>query len=211
MSKVISVQQKKGGVGKTTLSINLAYAYHQQGKSVLLVDQNTEQQHAVSFAEMAELDALCIEPAQIPRMIPKLRNQYDVIIIDGHPAADLASAEAIKQSDLVIIPVQPKVMDIWDAGDTAELVKKWQATHGVQGVFVVNGAKPRSAMLRDTIKQLEEMGLPIMRTVIGDREDFARVFISAKGVSALPDSNKAGFELRQLMKELNGVLYGDTK
>lgn len=206
MSKVIAVQQKKGGVGKTNISINLAYGYKLAGKSVLIVDQNTEQQHAVSFAGMADLDALAIEPQQLPKLMPKLRTQYDVIIIDGHPAADMASAEAIKQADLVIIPVQPKVMDTWDAADTAELVKRWQATYNIKGCFVLNGAKPRSVMIASTIEVLQQQGLPVLKTVLHEREDYSRVFISGKGVAALHKDNKAAFEIRMLIKELDGLL-----
>lgn len=206
MGKVIAVQQKKGGVGKTNVSINLGYGYNMLGKTVLLVDQNTEQQHAVSFADMAGLEALAIEPKQLANLMPKLRTQYDIIIIDGHPAADMASAEAIKQADIVVIPVQPKVMDTWDAADTAELVKRWQLTYNVKGCFVINGAKPRSAMLNSTIESLNDQGLPVLKTILHEREDYARVFISGKGVSALHKDNKAAFEIRMLIKELDGLL-----
>jgi septum site-determining protein MinD len=38
MSRIISVVSGKGGVGKTTTAINLAYALHDMGEDVLLVD-----------------------------------------------------------------------------------------------------------------------------------------------------------------------------
>lgn len=36
--KIISVESRKGGVGKTTVAINLASLLHERGYNVLLID-----------------------------------------------------------------------------------------------------------------------------------------------------------------------------
>ena len=42
MGKIISVVNNKGGVGKTTITVNLAHALAMQGKKVLIVDVDSQ-------------------------------------------------------------------------------------------------------------------------------------------------------------------------
>src|SRR5207244_10658298 len=70
MSRVIAVANQKGGVGKTTTTINVGVGLSQLGRSVILVD----------FDPQASLtQGLGVDPDSLPATI------YDALIDEGTP------------------------------------------------------------------------------------------------------------------------------
>lgn len=124
---IISVLNQKGGVGKTTLSINLASALAQMGKRTLLIDADP-QGSALDWQASRQGDSLFpvvgMDKPTLHKDVPQLAAQQEIVIIDGPPRVNELARSAIMASDKVIIPVQPSPYDIWAADEIVKLIQE---------------------------------------------------------------------------------------
>ncbi len=139
---IIGVLNQKGGVGKTTLSVNIAAALAKRGARVLLIDADP-QGSSLDWSAAREGEPLFsvvgLPRASIHKEISQVGQGYDHIIIDGPPRVTDLARSAIMASDLVLIPVQPSPYDIWAADEVVKLVQ--EATvykESLKYAFVVN-------------------------------------------------------------------------
>lgn len=77
--KVIALTNQKGGVGKTTTTVNLGVSLAKQGKSVLLVDADAQANLTMALG-YTKTDNLPITLSKMFR-IEEYDNKYDCIVI----------------------------------------------------------------------------------------------------------------------------------
>lgn len=210
--KVISILNQKGGVGKTTISVNLASAIAKKGKSVLLVDADPQGSALDWFASRSdEMEPLfpvvgCAKP-NLHKTIPDLGKGRDVVVIDGAPrVTDLARA-AIMASDLVLIPVQPSPYDVWAAEEVVKLIKEAQIYRPeIQAAFVINRKIAKTAIGRDIVDALESFEIDVLDSTLSQRVVYAES--AAVGVAVFEQDSKsyATREVNRLAKEVLNVL-----
>lgn len=144
---IVAIGNIKGGVGKTTIAVNLVIHQAIAGRDVLLVDGD-DQGTAAMFSDLraelvGELGYTCVRltGAAIRSQVRQLAPKYEHIIIDvgGRDTGSLRAALTV--ADRVVIPVQPRSFDIWALGQMSQLLTEARMVNErLDAVAVLSGA-----------------------------------------------------------------------
>lgn len=207
---IITVGNVKGGVGKTTIAVNLAIALARDGRDVLLIDGD-EQQTAMAFTELRTgkkskpgYTAVALQGAAIRTQVRQLAPKYDDIIIDvgGRDTGSLRAALTV--ADMVLIPVQPRSFDLWGVDQTAELVREAREINDhLRAVTVLNAADAQGRDNDDAASALRDVeGLEHVPALLVRRKAFPNA--AAAGLSVLEYEDPKAIEE---FNRLTGFLF----
>ncbi|MGH1353126.1 MAG: ParA family partition ATPase [Methyloligellaceae bacterium] len=203
---IIGLLNQKGGVGKTTLSVNLAGAFVEQGYNVLLVDADP-QGSSLSWSAVRESASLFpvvkMDKPTLHKDLPKLAASYDITIIDGAPRVNELARSAIMASDLIVIPVQPSPVDVWATDDIVALIKDASVyRENLKTVFAVNRKISNTAIGRDVHHAFADQEYPVLPETICQRVIFAESFTQGLTVLETDPNCIAAEEIRKLASAL---------
>ena len=207
MALIITVAQQKGGAGKTTLVANLAVAFARSGRFVALLDIDPQRSlsrwHALRAGKSGRTVLHLSEVAgwRLAAELERLGRSHDVVLIDSPPQIETDARLAIRGANLVLVPVQPSLPDLWAAEGTLKLA----AAEKRDARLVLNRA-PASGKLRERVlAEIARQGHPLCATVWGNRIGLATAF--ADGLSIVETSPKsvAAQEVMALLAEVAGL------
>jgi len=184
---IIGVLNQKGGVGKTTVAVNIAAVFAAAGNRVLLVDADP-QGSSLAWSAAREADPLFpvvgMAKPTLHRDMPEVARDYDVVVIDGAPRVNELGRAAIMASDLVVIPVQPSPYDVWATQDTVQLITEAQLyKENLKAVFVINRKIVGTAIGRDVGSALGQFGFPVSDVALCQRVIYAES--AAQGLAVI--------------------------
>jgi chromosome partitioning protein len=198
--RVVSVLNEKGGSGKTTIATNLAYAWHEGGRDVLLLDADP-QLTALDWSDTGDTDGVPVVhlgDSSLEDDLPRVGDSFELVVIDGAPRMGSLTASAVRMSDLVVIPVQPTAADIWSAETVVDVCE----SHAVPAVIVLSRAVVGTREAGQAAEALESFGLPVLEGRTSQRVAYSRALGQGKSVLGLSGAEKAEQEVRAIADEV---------
>ncbi len=212
--KVITVFNQKGGVGKTTIAVNLSIALALDKYKILLIDSDKQQSstdfHNIRSAnnDVTSFPVMALTTPTLHKDLPNLI--FDYIVVDAGGRDNMVSRSAVLASDVVIIPVKPSGVDFWATEEMFDFIEEVKLTKPkLKVICILNMVPGRTKILDDVNKLTEEyeekFDLKFMKGRIGNR--LAYSYSMMEGLSVLEYNNAdAKKEFKKLYKEFKEIL-----
>lgn len=203
---IVTFQNQKGGVGKTTLSLHFAHELVRRGRKVIVVDadpQGSARDWLAAREKPAPFALVGLDRPTIHRDLQNIRDDYQDIVIDSPPRVTDIARSAILCADLVVIPVQPSPYDVWAAQETIELIKESSVfKETLKTVFAINREIVNTAIGRDVSEALVQSDIPVLSSHISQRVTFAESVTHGQTVFEIAEESKAAGEVTSLTSEV---------
>ena len=205
---IITIASLKGGVGKSTITQNLAVCFAHKGYKVAIIDTDTNQS-CMDWSDDREPTLPPTMVAGYPKgkglmsNIGKINDDYEIVLIDGTPALNELTTRIISVADLLIIPIRAGLMDIRATQKFIEYYDEAIEFKGenIPAHFLFNQYKKRLLVSQQTESILSESEIHTLDTKLGDRTAYAIANGQGLGVYEYTDS-KAKKEIAELTEEV---------
>lgn len=216
-AKYIAVAQLKGGVGKSTLCINLA-DFLLNDSRVAIIDADIPQGTCMSWTALRndashadkKLDTYPASNAdELISIAENCYDEYDYVIIDLPPRLADISRTALGFANIVLVPVTPSMPDVWAIQDMLPIIH--EAKEKIDNFFcrmIWTKYKTTKENEDTRLNTLKITGLDELDTRIDSRVSYVKAM--SKGESVMQSSDyKAKTEMRSLVYEIKELLSKD--
>ena len=211
---IISLVNSKGGVGKSTIAGSLVAWLHERGRSVALVDCDTQKSSSEWIHEASpNIRLVRLEAAdEVLDELPELRMEADYVVCDGPGSQTEVSRALLMWSDLAIIPCKASVFEARALDKNTKFVRQAQAIRkGPPEAIVVLSMVGRGYRLtRDMRKAAEALDMMLAETPVTLRQAYADAPGQGTVVWRMGSKEQdAATEIDKLFRELLPDVCGD--
>ncbi|WP_204920546.1 ParA family protein [Microlunatus panaciterrae] len=247
---IVAMCNQKGGVGKTTTTINLGAALVETGRKVLLVDfdpqgslsvglgvnphtlelsiynlllgRDTDIDDVIAETNVEGLDILPsnidLSAAEVQlvsevareqtllRVLERIRDRYDVILIDCAPSLGLLTVNALTAADKVIMPLECEFFALRGIALLTDTISKVQDRLNPQlEILGILGTMydPRTLHSREVLERVvQAFGETVFHTVIRRTVKFPETTVAGEPITTYATSSPGAAAYRSLAREV---------
>ncbi len=204
MGHAITFAQQKGGAGKSTVLAHLAAAWAEAGRTVAVMDLDS-QQSLTRWAKLRADPAIEVIESKDYRAggdIKTARRSHDLVLVDCPGAASNLLESAIRESDLVLAPCQPSVMDVWALESVVATADKLKRPIRI----LLNRVPPRLGSLEEVLGALGKNRALLLATQLGNRNGYSKAMLNGRTAPEIARRSSAAAEIAGLRAELTALL-----
>lgn len=199
---ICALLSQKGGVGKTTVAMQLAGGLAASGYRVAVADLDP-QESALRWAASATakqpfpatVRALGGSLETIAAGVRELARGADMVLLDCPPSIEHPhTLAALELAGLVLIPVVPSPTDLWSTRAVEHLVQLAMARRPQLRAALLPNRVQRTALASDVLEVLRDFSLPVLDVALGQRNAYAQSAVAGASVLDLGRSAQAARE-----------------
>ena len=208
--QTLAVISRKGGVGKTTLSVNLAAAAHHAGLKTVLADLDG-QRSAMAWAKVRAASGPAVLETTAGKLFPlwsaAANAGCELMILDTPASGEAETLQALRLADLCLLVSRPNYFDVAALGRSVELLRQFDRP----GLIVLNQAPARrlgreSEVVQTAVRALDRTGLPLARMGLRHRAIFPASSARGLSVQELDPESLAAQEVAGVWSQVRDML-----
>lgn len=214
MGKIILIGNEKGGVGKSTIAVNIAVWRKRIGQDVIIVDTDKQQttSNFITGRSLTDLPKIpCVQKnGDVYDTLIELSKRYEEVIVDAGGQDSIELRSALSAANILLMPLKASQIDLWAADRMNSLIKMAKTHNRNLETFAVISMAPTNPHISETndAKELiaDYENLNLLNIFIRERKIYRDAFVEGKGVVEM-NNQKASDEIINLGKEIfNGKI-----
>ncbi|MFP3637950.1 AAA family ATPase [Paraburkholderia sp. SIMBA_054] len=221
MGMVVAIANQKGGVGKTTIAMNLGAAFARGGYAVYVADADA-QQSCMSWAATTDVDSPLpfrvgsinkLGP-NIGREIASLAEQFDIVVVDCPPnIEDLTTGRVLAVADATVVPTHTSPLEMWSSEGMIALIDRTRLNNEeAKFAILVNKSAKTSVLYKGLRKLLEESTVLLLESTVNDRQAYPQAAAHGRtvyDVTGVRGKKQAQAEIDAVADEILALISGE--
>ena len=193
---VLALTSQKGGVGKSSLAFNLATLFARDGILTCIADSDDNQtclrwyeNRQDQTRKLPTVDVISMPDEVLHSQMKRLKNLYDIIIIDGMPTLGKTMTKILYAADYALIPIQLTGPDPGTLNSFADRIAAVNDDRDIPlstGV-VLNRFDGRIQLVHRMREALKDHPLNVYSQFITNRGIYGESYLRGLGISEILD------------------------